>query len=99
MWVRNLQIFDYQLLQKLIIGNYGIQYRQVIYNFIFYSKESFENIDIWLKELKTHANPDAKVFIIGNKLDLEEKRKVFKDQALKYKDDYELRVKRGEYYE
>jgi GTPase SAR1 family protein len=54
------------------------------------SKETFDNIDIWLKELKTHANPDAKVFIIGNKLDLENKRQVPKDLALKYKNDFGL---------
>lgn len=52
--------------------------------------ESFKNIDIWLKELKTHANPDAKVFIIGNKLDLESNRKVSKEEALRYKEEYKL---------
>ena len=25
---------------------------------------------MWLKELKTHANPDIKIFLIGNKIDL-----------------------------
>lgn len=54
------------------------------------SMESFNNIDIWLKELKVHANPDAKVFLIGNKLDLEENRKVPREMALKYKEDYKI---------
>ena len=40
---------------------------------IIKSKESFENIDVWLKELRTNSNPDVKVFLIGNKSDLEEK--------------------------
>lgn len=57
---------------------------------IIYSKDTFDNIDLWLKELKTHANPDAKVFLIGNKNDLEEKRQVPKDLATKYKDDFGL---------
>jgi GTPase SAR1 family protein len=52
--------------------------------------ESFENIEIWLKELKTHSNPDAKVFLIGNKVDLEEKRKLNKEVAMKFKKDYNL---------
>jgi GTPase SAR1 family protein len=30
-------------------------------------------MDSWLKELKTNSNPDIKVFVIGNKSDLEEK--------------------------
>jgi len=52
--------------------------------------ESFENIEIWLKELKTHSNPDAKVFLIGNKVDLEDKRKLNKEVAMKFKKDYNL---------
>lgn len=52
--------------------------------------ESFENIEIWLKELKTHSNPDAKVFLIGNKIDLDEHRSVTKDIAIKFKEDYNL---------
>ena len=43
------------------------------YQFNLLSLDSFNNIEIWLKELKTHANPDAKVFLIGNKCDLENK--------------------------
>lgn len=45
---------------------------------------------MWLKELKTHANPDAKVFLIGNKIDLEDKRQVPKDLGNKYKNDFGL---------
>jgi GTPase SAR1 family protein len=43
-----------------------------------------------LKELKTHSNPDAKVFLIGNKIDLEDKRKVNKEVATKFKEDYNI---------
>lgn len=43
--------------------------------FIIFSKDSFDNLDSWLKELKTNSNPDIKVFVIGNKSDLEEKYK------------------------
>jgi len=37
------------------------------------SLSSFEDIDEWLKEIKSFSNPDIKVFLIGNKIDLEEK--------------------------
>ncbi len=40
-----------------------------------------------MKELKTYSNPDAKVFLIGNKLDLESKREVTYEEANKYKED------------
>ncbi len=34
-------------------------------------KESYENIDIWLKELRANSNPDVKTFLVGNKVDCE----------------------------
>ena len=37
-----------------------------------------------------NSSPDIKVFLIGNKADLEEKRVVNKDEAEKYKNDYDL---------
>jgi len=32
---------------------------------------------LWLKELKNFSNPDAKVFLIGNKADLEDKYNIY----------------------
>ncbi len=54
-----------------------------------------------MKELKTHANPDIKLFLIGNKVDLEAKyiyvliyynnrRKVPYEIAEKFKENYKL---------
>ena len=37
-----------------------------------------------------NSSPDIKIFLIGNKADLEKKRVINKDEAEKYKDDYEL---------
>ena len=45
----------------------------IYFNILKYSKDSFNNIDIWLKELRTNSNPDVKVFLIGDKADLEDK--------------------------
>ena len=47
---------------------------------------------MWLKELKTHANPDIKIFLIGNKIDLADNRKVTQEEAKKFKDDYMLNM-------
>ncbi len=55
-----------------------------------FSLQSFEDVETWLKELKTNANPDIKVFLIGNKNDLEEKRRVQFETAEKFKNDYNL---------
>ena len=37
-----------------------------------------------------NSSPDIKVFLIGNKADLEERREVNKEVAQKYKEDYDL---------
>jgi len=47
---------------------------------------------MWLKELKTHANPDIKVFLIGNKIDLVDTRVVTTEEAKKFKDDFMLNL-------
>ena len=47
---------------------------------------------MWLKELKTHSNPDIKVFLIGNKIDLADQRKVTEEEAIKFKEDYYLNL-------
>ena len=63
-----------------------------ILSIFFFSKQSFNDIEMWLKELKTHANPDIKVFLIGNKIDLVENRKVSEEEAKKFKSDFMLNL-------
>ena len=58
--------------------------------FFFNSKKSFEDVDLWLKDLKSNANPDVKIFLIGNKSDLEDERTVKKEVAEQFKKDYDL---------
>ena len=60
--------------------------------FIFFSKKSFADIEMWLKELKTHASPDIKIFLIGNKIDLEESREVTTEEANKFKTDFGINL-------
>ena len=55
-----------------------------------YSESSFESVDMWLKELKTKSSPDIKIFLIGNKLDLENQRKITKEKGEAIKNDYNL---------
>ena len=40
--------------------------------------------------MKANSNPDIKVFLIGNKIDLEESRLVTREQAEQFKNDFEL---------
>ena len=78
-----LQIWDTCGQEKFrsLITNY---YRNSSLAIIVYSitdSKTYKNIDQWLIEIKKNTNPDIKIFLIGNKSDLEESREISKDQA------------------
>ena len=81
--VIKLQIWDTcgQELYRSLITNFYRNSSLAIIVYAINSKDSFEDIEMWLRELRTHSNPDAKVFLIGNKLDLENERKITKEQG------------------
>ena len=78
-----LQIWDTcgQELYRSLITNFYRNASLAIMVYAINSKESFENIETWLRELRTYSNPDAKVFLIGNKIDLESERQVDKSKG------------------
>ena len=47
-------------------------------------------MDLWLKDLKANSSPDIKIFLIGNKSDLEDQRKINADQAKKFTEQYDI---------
>ena len=81
--VIKLQIWDTcgQELYRSLITNFYRNSSLAIIVYAINSKDSFEDIEMWLRELRTHSNQDAKVFLIGNKLDLENERKITKEQG------------------
>jgi len=92
--VIKLQIWDTcgQELYRSLITNF---YRNSSLAIIVYAinfKDSFENIEMWLRELRTHSNPDAKVFLIGNKVDLENERKITKEQGQNFAETNKLNL-------
>ena len=52
--------------------------------------KTFENLEIWLNDIKTQSNPDIKIILIGNKVDLEDKREVSKENGEKFCSDHNL---------
>ena len=45
-------------------------------------RKSFENLEnIWLKEIKANNGQDLPVYVVGNKMDLNERRGVPKAEA------------------
>ena len=47
------------------------------------NQNSFNNIEAWLNEIKTQANPETKIFLVGTKVDLED-RKIPSDVAREF---------------
>lgn len=81
-----LQIWDTcgQEIYRSLISSF---YRSSALAMMVYSIDdmnSFLHIDTWVKEVKSQGHPDVKIFLIGNKADLEEKRKVPTERAQKY---------------
>ena len=87
-----LQIWDTcgQEIYRSLITNYYRNSSLAIMVYAIDSIESFQNIETWLRELRIHSNPDAKVFLIGNKLDLENMRQVSKILAERYSKDNKI---------
>ena len=90
--VVKLQIWDTcgQEIYKSLISNF---YRNSSLACLLYAidnKESFNHAEGWLNELKSQANPDIRIFLVGNKADLEEDRKVTKEEGEKYREDQHL---------
>ena len=54
-------------------------YRNASLAILVYSidnQNSFDNIEAWLNEIKSQSNPETKIFLIGNKTDLEDQRQI-----------------------
>ena len=87
--VVKLQIWDTcgQEIYRSLISSF---YRNASLAMMVYAindKESFIHIESWLKEVKLQSNPDIKIFLIGNKSDLEEQRKVQLHEAKTFKEE------------
>ena len=84
--VIKLQIWDTcgQEIYRSLISNFYRNSSLAILVYAIDSKRSFENISHWLEDLKSQANPDIRIFLVGNKSDLEETRQVPEDDAKGY---------------
>ena len=49
--------------------------------FYIFCIQSFNDVKIWYKEIKSNSEPDIKIILVGNKSDLEDKREVSKESV------------------
>ena len=90
--VVKLQIWDTcgQEVYKSLISNF---YRNCSLALIVYAinnRNSFEHAENWLNDLKNQSNPNVRVFLVGNKSDLEKERTVTKEEAENFKQEKKL---------
>ena len=76
--VIKLQVWDTcgQELYRSVVTNFYRNTSLAILVYSINSEQTFENMDMWLKELRNYSKPDTKAFLIGNKKDLEDQRQV-----------------------
>ena len=90
--VIKLQIWDTcgQEIYKSLITNFYRNSSLAVVIYAIDNRESFKHAENWLRDLREQANPDVRIFLVGNKADLEEERKVSKEEGEKYKEDQHL---------
>ena len=90
--ILKLQIWDTcgQEIYQSLITNFYRNSSLAIMIYAINNRKSFEHIDNWLKAIKINSNPDAKIFLIGNKADLEDEREVTYEEAENYANELEF---------
>ena len=78
-----LQIWDTcgQEIYRSLISSFYRNSTLAIVVYAIDNQESFDNLDSWLDEIKCQTHPNLKIFLIGNKMDLEENRVISKEKA------------------
>ena len=75
---------------KSITINYYRSSHGFIYVYDITSKESFENLDMWINLTNENCGTNAINFLIGNKSDLEKEREVTKEEGEEFAKKYDL---------
>ena len=78
-----LQIWDTcgQEVYRSLISSFYRNSSLAIIVYAIDNQESFDNLESWLDEIKSQTHPYLKIFLIGNKVDLEDKRVVTKENV------------------
>ena len=92
--VVKLQIWDTcgQEVYKSLISNFYRNCTLAIITYAINNRSSFEHTENWQNELKNQSNPKVRVFLVGNKADLEEERTVNIEEGEKFKEEKKLDI-------
>ena len=78
-----LQIWDTcgQEVYRSLISSFYRNSSLAIIVYAIDNQESFDNLESWLDEIKSQTHPNLRIFLIGNKADLEDQRLIKKESA------------------
>ena len=92
--VIRLQIWDTcgQEVYRSLIRSFYTNSSLAILVYSIDSIKSFQNLELWLNDIKINSSPDIKVFLIGNKTDLENSREVSFEEGEKFYKEHDLNL-------
>ena len=90
--VVKLQVWDTcgQEVYKSLISNFYRNSSLALIVYAINNRNSFEHAEIWLNELKNKSNPKVRIFLVGNKCDLENTRVVSREEVENFKNEKNL---------
>ena len=89
-----LQIWDTcgQELYRSLIRSFYHNSSLAILVYAINNDMSFNDLNIWINEIRTNGNPDINIFLIGNKIDLEDNRQISKEQGQKFAENNNIKL-------
>ena len=87
-----LQIWDTagQDRYRSITKNYYKGANGIILIYDITNVETYNNVENWISQIKEESSPNVIIYIVGNKIDMENERKVTTEEGKKIADDYKL---------
>ena len=85
-----LQIWDTAGQERFrsITKNYYKKANGIILIYDVTNKYSYKNIRVWINQIKEEAVSNVIIYLVGNKIDMEEERKVKTEEGKKLADEY-----------
>jgi len=73
---------------KAITKNYYKSANGIIIIYDITSLQTYENVKVWIEQIREEAPQNVVIYIAGNKIDLEEERKVKTEEGQKLAEEY-----------
>ena len=73
---------------RSITKNYYKKANGIILIYDVTNKKSYKNISVWINQIKEEADPNVVIYLAGNKIDMEEERKIKTEEGEKLAEEY-----------